>query len=275
MTEEVGGVALPLAADQMIVGTGWRYSKGGLHAAIDYKVPIGTTVFAVGAGTILACHDGVTNKSVHVTGAPSNWVLLGIKHAGMPASVLYQHLSPGIAVSAGQKIKGGDTLGESGSSGNAFGAHLHVAAMVGHRDKGTRYDYLHSIGAKEGPPTDGTASNEICIFPPSLVYDAAMPAMAAADRFASGVVFVDKLHFGTMDSDSVRRLQHRLNHIPLKDGKRLRITGNYGLETKAEATKWQLQKDGREPGTLAADGNIGPKQAIKLFGKRYTVKAHA
>lgn len=44
------------------LGTQWRYSKGGLHAAFDFQVPNGTPVLAVRDGTILACNDGASNK---------------------------------------------------------------------------------------------------------------------------------------------------------------------------------------------------------------------
>lgn len=266
---EVGGMSLPLPANQMKVGTKWRYSNGGLHAAFDYPVPIGTSVFAVADGTVLASNRGVTNKPKQVVGAPSNFILLGITHEGKKASVLYQHLSPDIDVKNGDKVKAGQKIAESGSSGNATGPHLHLATMWGHRDRAGRYDYLHNIGAKEGPPADGTASNEICIFVPSRVFE---KSGGGPDPFASGLVFVNKLHFGTKDSDSVRRLQHRLNEIPLKDGKNLSISGDYDLATKNEATKWQIQRDDCKPGSVGADGNIGPKQARKLFGSNYTVK---
>jgi murein DD-endopeptidase MepM/ murein hydrolase activator NlpD len=265
---------MPLPAGQLTVGTRWRYSAGGLHAAFDYPVPIGTSVFAVAAGTVLDCNDGVTNKPKQVTGAPSNWVLLGIRHSGRDASVLFQHLSPGISVKKGDKVKAGELLGKSGSSGNATGPHLHVAAMWGKRDRASRYSYLNGIGPKEGVPTDGTASNEICIFPPSLVYDP-VKALVGVSPWASGLVFVDKLSFGTTDSDSVRRLQFRLNQIKLTDGKNLKVTGTYDIETKNQATKWQLQKDGTAPGSVGADGNIGPKQARKLFTAPYIVRDHA
>jgi hypothetical protein len=144
--------------------------------------------------------------------------------------------------------------------------------MWGHRNAASRYDYLRNIGPKEGVPTDGTASNEICIFPPSIVYAGIEPPIAP---WASGLVFVDKLRFGTHDSDSVRRLQDRLNHISLKNGKDLRITGNYDIDTKNEVTKWQIQLDGCAPGSPGADGNIGPKQARKLFTAPFVVREHS
>jgi murein DD-endopeptidase MepM/ murein hydrolase activator NlpD len=268
---------MPLPAGQLSVGTRWRYSAGGLHAAFDYPVPTGTAVTAVAAGTVLDCNDGVTNKPKQVTGAPSNWVLLGIRHAGRDVSVLFQHLSPGISVKKGDKVKAGQLLGKSGSSGNATGPHLHVAAMWGKRDRETRYAYLNGIGSKEGVPADGTASNEICIFPPSLVYDTAsvLGPAGKTSPWASGPVFVDKLRFGTKDSDTVKRLQFRLNQISLTAGKNLKVTGTYDIDTKNQATKWQLQKDHTKPGSAGADGSIGPKQARKLFIAPYVVHDHS
>jgi hypothetical protein len=66
--------------------------------------------------------------------------------------------------------------------------------MWGHRDEGSRYDYLHNIGSKDGPPADGTASNEICIFAPSQLFE---KSDRVSDPFASGLVYVNKLRFGT------------------------------------------------------------------------------
>lgn len=260
-------MAQPLPAGKLKVGTGWRYSGGGKHAAFDYPVPIGTQVTAVADGVVLACNDGASNTPSSKVGANSNWVLLGITHGGKKASVLFQHLSPGISVKKGDQVKAGDPLGKSGASGHATGPHLHVAAMWGHKTKETRYDYLADIGALEKEPTTGTAKNGICIYPPSQVYKPSKDP-----ELAKGDVFVDKLKFGTKNSDSVKRLQFVLNNIKLKDGKNLKITGDYDLDTKNEATKWQIQVDKCVPGTAAADGNIGPKQAKKLFPKPYVLK---
>jgi len=86
---------------------------------------------------------------------------------------------------------------------------------------------------------------------------------------ARGRVVVDELKFGTQNSDSVRRLQHRLNGIPLEDGVELPENGNYLKATRDEVRRWQLQKRGLKPGSPLADGNIHPKQAQLLFGKRF------
>jgi len=138
--------------------------------------------------------------------------------------------------------------------------------MWGHKTALTRYDYLTNIGALEKEP-NGTAKNGICIYPPSQVYKS-----VPEGPLTKGDVFVDKLKFGTQNSDSVKRLQFVLNNIKLKDGKTLKVTGDYDLDTKNEATKWQIQVDKCTPGTAAADGNIGPKQAKKLFPPPYVIK---
>lgn len=268
--EEGDTVHSPLRLEHLdTLGTKWRYSDGDLHAAFDFAVVTGTPLFAVRDGVILDCNDGVANNPPGVnpgSGAASNWVLLGIRYKGKPASVYYQHLSPGLNVKKGDKVKEGRRLGESGNSGNSTGPHLHLATMWGHRDVNSRYAYLDSIGASEVPPK-GTASNDICIYPPSLMY-----RRNGRNPWASGTVRVDKLRFGTTDNDSVRRLQHRLNRISLEGGAELPVTGNYLDQTRSEVTKWQLQKDGAEPGSPNADGELSARQARKMFGKRYDVQ---
>jgi hypothetical protein len=254
------------------VGTTWRYSDGDLHAAYDYRVGLGTPLFAVRDGVVLACNDGVKNNAAGadpIPNSPSNWVLLGIKYKGRPASVYYQHLSPGLNVKKGDKVKEGQRLGRSGNTGNSTGPHLHLAAMWGHRDSDSRYDYMDSIGGSEAPPSSGTASNEICIFPPSQIF----LRNGGRSPWASGPVFVDKLRFGMMDSDSVRRLQHRLNGISLVGGAEIPVTGNYLDQTKSEVRKWQIQKVGAKPGSPEAGGEqLTVSQARRIFGKRYVVK---
>jgi murein DD-endopeptidase MepM/ murein hydrolase activator NlpD len=256
----------------MTLGTQWRYSDLTLHAGYDYPVPNHTPVRAVRDGTVLATNDGVPNRvppDSGFSGAPVNFVLLGITYKNRPTSVLYLHLSPGLSVKPGQKVKAGQKLGESGNSGHTTGPHLHISVMFGHQNADTKFAYLNGIPHEE-PPPKGVASNGVTIFPPNLVYGREKPG-----PFDSGLVIVDDLHFGVRDSDSVKRLQQRLNNISLDRGVELPVTGNYLTMTRDEVKKWQIQKDGAAPGTEAADGNLGPLQAAKLFTKAYTVQEHA
>ncbi|GAA1798771.1 hypothetical protein GCM10009795_050310 [Nocardioides hankookensis] len=262
----------PLAPKMMQLGTTWRYSDHSLHAAYDYPVPVGTTARAVRDGTILATHDGVANNVAPnhgFSGAPVNFVMLGSTFRGRPISILYLHLSPGLSVRTGQQVKAGQKIGRSGNSGHSFGPHLHVAVMFGHHDEASKFAYLSGIPHDEAPPKR-VASNGVTIYPPNQVYGRAKPG-----PFDAGLVVVDDLHFGVRDSDSVRRLQQRLNHISLDRGVELPVTGNYLKMTRDEVRKWQVQKDVAEPGTEAADGNLGPLQARKLFPKAYRVRDHA
>ncbi len=252
----------------MSLGTTWRYSKGDLHAGYDYGVPIGTPVFAVRNGIVLATNDDQANMAPDqegVSGQEANWVMQGITYKGDLATVLYLHVSPNVPVQKGDQITAGQQIALSGHNGHSTGPHLHVAVMTKHRFSDP-FQYLNGIGADEGPPAQGLASNGVCIFPPSLVYTRERP-----HPLARGQVVLAELTFGTTSSDSVRILQHRLNGIPLDGGVELPVTGNYLELTRAEVRKWQLQKAGAKPGTDAASGILTARQARRLFGRRFTL----
>jgi murein DD-endopeptidase MepM/ murein hydrolase activator NlpD len=258
----------------MTKGARWRNSDGELHAAADYSVVIGTHVKAVRDGTILDLNDGEPNNPLdnkeHGSGTPGNWILLGIKYKGRKASVLYMHLDKGLLVKRDDPVTEGQHIANSGNSGHTIGAHLHVATMLGHDHLGdNRFDYLDNIASSEGPPR-GTASNGVAVYPPSLIFGKPAPG-----PFEHGLVIIDDLHFGAPSNNSVKRLQTRLNKISLEGGQDLPVTGNYLEMTRDEVKKWQTQKDGQTAGSDAGDGNITPRQARKLFGRRYTVRDHA
>lgn len=82
--------------------------------------------------------------------------------------------------------------------------------------------------------------------------------------WASGDVYLSKLHYGQEDSDSVRRLQHQLNGVSLDGGQELPITGNYLDETDQEVRLWQEQVCG-DPPDAAGASFLGPQQAATLF----------
>jgi murein DD-endopeptidase MepM/ murein hydrolase activator NlpD len=93
---------------------GWRnlYGMQDYHLGIDLAAPNGTTVRAANAGRVLT-------SAYHWS--YGNYVL--IDHGGGIAT-LYAHLSSN-AVSAGETVTAGQTIGWVGLTGNTFGYHLH------------------------------------------------------------------------------------------------------------------------------------------------------
>ncbi|MEG8276233.1 M23 family metallopeptidase [Streptomyces sp. AHA2] len=98
------------------------YGSGGArwsnrHTGQDFAVPIGTPVRAVGAGRVV---------SVSCGGAFGIQVVL--KHAG-GYYTQYAHLSS-VAVDQGELVEPGQWIGQSGTTGNSTGPHLHFEARV-------------------------------------------------------------------------------------------------------------------------------------------------
>jgi murein DD-endopeptidase MepM/ murein hydrolase activator NlpD len=151
-------MALPAAASRLTkITAAWAYSSGAKHRAYDYAMPIGTPLFAVQDGVIVACNDGVANQPIGRpagSGAPSNWIQLVCKHPRTKEviTVYYQHLNKGLKVKKGQTVKAGQLIGYSGNSGNTTGPHLHLAVGKGN-DVGKRYDYLRDGDAIWTPAT--------------------------------------------------------------------------------------------------------------------------
>jgi murein DD-endopeptidase MepM/ murein hydrolase activator NlpD len=141
------------------VGTKKYYRNGKRHFAYDYLTPMGTSVLAVRDGVILDCQDGFPSSSPgsNYSGEPSNWILLGYTNSkGSKRTVYYQHLSKGLLVKKGDKVKAGQKIGKTGNSGNSSGPHCHIAANKGWSTRKTRYDYMYNTN--------------ILIYPPSLVW---------------------------------------------------------------------------------------------------------
>ncbi len=98
------------------VGTPYRMSgsmwSSGYHTGVDFVVPTGTSLKAVGAGTVVSAGWG---------GAYGNQVVIQLND-GFYAQ--YAHLSS-LSVSAGQSVTAGQQVGLSGATGNVTGPHLH------------------------------------------------------------------------------------------------------------------------------------------------------
>ena len=100
---------------------GWRihpiYGTSKYHSGVDIGASYGATVIAADSGTVITAGwvSGYGNCIV-------------ISH-GNGVSTLYGHLSS-IAVSSGQSVSQGQTIGYVGSTGNSTGPHLHWEVAV-------------------------------------------------------------------------------------------------------------------------------------------------
>jgi murein DD-endopeptidase MepM/ murein hydrolase activator NlpD len=89
----------------------------GIHGynAVDYGMPVGTSLYASAAGTIIIAKNSGWN------GGYGSYVV--IQHANNTQTV-YAHMS-NVVVSVGQKVTQGQSIGSSGNTGKSTGPHLH------------------------------------------------------------------------------------------------------------------------------------------------------
>ncbi|MFI9772754.1 M23 family metallopeptidase [Streptomyces sp. NPDC052415] len=115
-----GGWALPVENSRVTTpykAGGGMWSSGS-HTGVDFPVPTGTKVQAVGAGIVVEAGWG---------GAYGNNVVVKMSDGKYTH---YAHLSK-ISVSKGQTVKARQQIGFSGSTGNSSGPHLHFEARTG------------------------------------------------------------------------------------------------------------------------------------------------
>ncbi|MFI5793593.1 peptidoglycan DD-metalloendopeptidase family protein [Streptomyces sp. NPDC051677] len=140
-TSTSSGYVLPVAG--ATIGTGYHVAgsmwSSGYHTGVDFVVPTGTSLKAVGAGTVVSAGWG---------GAYGNQVVIKLAD-GYYAQ--YGHLSQ-LSVSAGQTVTAGQQIGLSGATGNVTGPHLHFEIRTT-PDYGSDVDpvaYLRSHGVAVG-----------------------------------------------------------------------------------------------------------------------------
>ncbi|MEU9082678.1 M23 family metallopeptidase [Streptomyces sp. NPDC048357] len=108
--------------DSSYVSTQYKAGGGmwssGSHTGIDFHAASGTSVHAVGIGTVVEAGWG---------GAYGNNVV--IKHND-GTYTQYGHLTS-LSVSVGEQVTPGQQIGLSGSTGNSSGPHLHFEARTG------------------------------------------------------------------------------------------------------------------------------------------------
>ncbi|MFD3931876.1 M23 family metallopeptidase [Streptomyces sp. NPDC058614] len=117
--------------------TGGSLWSSGSHTGIDFHAASGTSVHAVGSGTVVEAGWG---------GAYGNNIVIKMNDG---TYTQYGHLSS-IGVSVGQTVTPGQQIGLSGSTGNTTGPHLHFEARTT-AEYGSDIDpvaYLRSHGVK-------------------------------------------------------------------------------------------------------------------------------
>lgn len=115
-----GGWALPVENSRVTTpykAGGGMWSSGS-HTGVDFPVPTGTRIQAVGTGTVVEAGWG---------GAYGNSIVIKMSDGRYTQ---YAHLSK-LSVSKGQTVKARQEIGLSGATGNVSGPHLHFEARTG------------------------------------------------------------------------------------------------------------------------------------------------
>lgn len=105
----------PLSGGRFTSGFGRRW--GRLHKGVDFACPVGTTLYASSAGTVISAG--------YSKGYGYN-VLISHPDGKMTR---YAHCSK-LLVQAGQYVEQGETIAKSGNTGNSTGPHVHFEIYV-------------------------------------------------------------------------------------------------------------------------------------------------
>ena len=142
-----------------------------LHRGVDIAVPTGTVVYAAHDGTVTqAAYDSYYGNYVVITDSKGY-------------TTKYAHMDS-LTVSAGQSVKKGDTVGESGNTGSSTGSHLHIECLY----NGEYYNPLFYFEAGTqtiyGETPGGTGGGTGNVIPPDSYDDATVQAlMTEANRY--------------------------------------------------------------------------------------------
>lgn len=212
---------------------GTPYGKPGLwaagyHTGNDYPAPQGAKVVATRTGKVTkAQYDGAYGNRIEI-------LTSGIEHS-------YSHLSK-MLVSVGYVYSEGQKIGEVGSTGNSTGPHLHYEERVA----------PHGYNNCRKPQFDVSTGGSL-----------PKPPTGSYPKPTSKKVYLSKLKYGQLKSDSVWYLQDVLNRHALSGGETLPLTGSYLVETDEEVRLCQLQHGfGNDP---VKGSFVGERQANHLF----------
>ncbi len=156
---------------------GWRdhptLGRPQLHTGVDLSVPEGTEVHVTADGVVRrASEDGVNGKVV-------------IVDHGRGVSTAYCHNSR-LRVVAGQQLKAGDVISDSGNTGRSTGPHLHYQLELAHTPMDPfLFKSAHSADLLVLP----TAPKPVA--PPGAVAPAPRPSLALINALKAGAMAPD------------------------------------------------------------------------------------
>ena len=95
------------------------------HHAVDFGMSVGTPLYAAAAGKVVYIETGFTG---FVEGSFGNMVAITHMVDGVPYVSIYAHMTR-VDVSPGDIVIGGEQIGISGETGEAYGPHLHLEIL--------------------------------------------------------------------------------------------------------------------------------------------------
>ena len=96
------------------------------HSGDDYPAATGTSVYAIGDGTVIDINTSCVVGNMNCGGGAGNYVK--IDHGGGVVSI-YMHASS-VLVTRGQRVSRGDEIMKVGSTGSSTGPHLHITLRL-------------------------------------------------------------------------------------------------------------------------------------------------
>lgn len=135
LERSVSGWIAPLESYRLSAryGQAGGYWSSGYHTGQDFAASSGSSIYAVGEGEVVeASYDAAYGNRIK------------IRHED-GYETWYAHMS-GFAVSAGEWVEAGDTIGYVGSTGNSTGPHLHFEVHTSYGDALEPLSYLRERG---------------------------------------------------------------------------------------------------------------------------------